>query len=522
MNTMEALDIIAFVEHHDLLNDQSLSVGQKTCLKSVYGLPMDPPELEIYKRASGRQTYQPTEHREATVIAGRRGGKTSKIAAPVACYEAFRDHGLPPGEEGFVMLLAPTIKQARIAFRYIRAYLRRSRLLSQHIASTTKDEIKLDNGITIGCYACTYDGVRGRTIIAGICDEVGFWSHDETAANPDQEVLAALRPGMATVRNAKLLKISTPYSKEGVLWTEFQQRSELDFPVLQLSSEELNPTFTSSILETERRRSEETFRREFLAEFTDSITGWIVPELLDPCIVRGRTEVPYTTDAIFIAVADPAFVRDDFALAILSRRDDGRIIVNRVVRWSGTKAAPLGHEDVLAQVKSILDEYQINSLTGDQHCFELIQQILERLGIYYQKYNFDARTRPEIFANLRQLLLQGKIELLDNPELLHQLRSLQEHRTDRGQVDIRPAGGSKDDLAVAVALAASELAKKPTGGGWQVLDPGPPAPRIDYNGWGGNPSYTTLNFEPDISEAILNGRPLTAEQEDRLLFGRSY
>jgi hypothetical protein len=179
----------------------------------------------------------------------------------------------------------------------------------------------------------------------------------------------------------------------------------------------------------------------------------------------------------------------------------------------------LGHEDVLGQVKSILDEYQINSLTGDQHCFELIQQILERLGICYKKYNFDARTRPEIFANLRQLLLQRKIELLDNPELLRQLRSLQEHRTDRGQVDIRPAGGAKDDLAVAVALAASELAKQPAGPGWVVLDPEPSPLRIDPNGWGGNPGYASLNFEPDISEAILNGRELTPEQEDRLLFG---
>src|SRR5712691_9141300 len=142
--------------------------------------------------------YDATEQREVTIIAGRRSGKT-KNAARIACFEAFRDHGLPPGEEGYVMLLAPTIAQARIAFRYIRNYIRGSRVLSTRVVSMTKDEIKLDNGITIGCYACTYDGVRGRTIVAAICDEMAFWSHEETAANPDEEVIAALLPGMVTV-----------------------------------------------------------------------------------------------------------------------------------------------------------------------------------------------------------------------------------------------------------------------------------------------------------------------------------
>jgi len=372
---MESLDIIAFIEHADLLNDQSSSISQKTCLKAIYGLPLDPQELEIYKRATGRQTYDAAEQQEVTIIAGRRSGKTTKIAARIVCFEAVRDHGLPQGEEGYVMLLAPTLKQAKIAFRAIHRDLRRSPVLSAWVVRTTKDEIELKNGIIIGCYACTYDGVRGHSVVAAVCDELGFWSDEDTAANPAEEVIAALMPGMATVRNSKLVKISTPFRKDGVLWREFQQRAELDFAVWQLSSQEMNPTISSSILERERDRSAERFRREFLAEFTDSVSGWIVPELLDPCIVRGRTELPYTSDGIFVAVADPAFVRDDFALAILSRRDDGRIVVHRVARWSGTKAAPLGHEDVLGQVKSILSEYQLNSLIGDRHCYDLIRQL---------------------------------------------------------------------------------------------------------------------------------------------------
>jgi hypothetical protein len=57
-------------------------------------------------------------------------------------------------------------------------------------------------------------------------------------------------------------------------------------------------------------------------------------------------------------------------------------------------------------------------------------------------------------------LLQGKIELPEDAELLRQLRSLREKKTERGHVDVRTSGAIKDDKAIALALAANELAKR--------------------------------------------------------------
>ena len=92
----------------------------------------------------------------------------------------------------------------------------------------------------------------------------------------------------------------------------------------------------------------------------------------------------------------------------------------------------------------------------------MIRQELLKLGIYYEDFAFGSHTRAEIFGNLKHLLVQRKIELLDNPLLLRELLSLEELKTDRGLVDVRPSGGMKDDLAVVVALAASELTKRPS------------------------------------------------------------
>ena len=55
-------------------------------------------------------------------------------------------------------------------------------------------------------------------------------------------------------------------------------------------------------------------------------------------------------------------------------------------------------------------------------------------------------------------MAQQKIAIVDEPELLGQLRSLEEVRTPSGQVDIR-APRCKDDLAIVVALAAFELSR---------------------------------------------------------------
>jgi hypothetical protein len=57
--------------------------------------------------------------------------------------------------------------------------------------------------------------------------------------------------------------------------------------------------------------------------------------------------------------------------------------------------------------------------------------------------------------------VQGKIQILNDPDLLRQLRTLRVEKTSRGQIDIRPSSGN-DDIAVALALAANEaIMQKP-------------------------------------------------------------
>jgi hypothetical protein len=105
----------------------------------------------------------------------------------------------------------------------------------------------------------------------------------------------------------------------------------------------------------------------------------------------------------------------------------------------------------------------------------MIREQLLELGIYFEEFTFGPHTRPEIFGNLKHLLNQRKIELLDIPELLEQLRNLEERRMDGGRIDIQPAGRMRDDLGVVVALCCSELSK------YEGVIPAPQLGLLDRN-----------------------------------------
>ena len=134
------LNIIDFISELNLLQGAELSPTQGTILKATYGLELNQAEFEIYCRATGRNTYQPREQLEVTVIVGRQGGKTSRIGALCAVYESFR-HALRPGERAYVYLIAPVTDQARIAFRFIRDYIFASPVLNKKVKKSARAKL---------------------------------------------------------------------------------------------------------------------------------------------------------------------------------------------------------------------------------------------------------------------------------------------------------------------------------------------------------------------------------------------
>src|SRR5215210_8067188 len=166
-------------------------------LKAIFGLPMNSEDLILFNLHTGRTLPPIGGAKETFLIIGRRGGK-SFISALVTCFIAcFIDFNpfITVGETLVVMCLARDKEQARIVFRYVKAILNHVAPLRGMIVDQRTDEIELTSGVTIMVKASDFAGVRGPTIACVVADEIAFWPSQ--GANPDDEVLSAIRPAMA-------------------------------------------------------------------------------------------------------------------------------------------------------------------------------------------------------------------------------------------------------------------------------------------------------------------------------------
>lgn len=426
-------------------------------LKALFGLEMDAEDLEIYRKHTGRKREPTKALGEAWVAAGRRGGK-SRVGALLAVFLAcFRDYSkvLAAGERGVVMVLANDRKQAQVVFKYIKALLQVP-LLSRLVVRETADTIDLGNDISVEVHTSSYRSVRGRTIVAAVLDEIAFWDDPDTA-NPDIEVVNALRPGMATVPGSMLLAISTPYARRGVLWDAFDKhygRDDSDVLVWQAPTMMMNPTLSESVVHKAFESDPVAAASEYGAEFRRDIAGLFSIEALEAVTKRGRYELAPSDGANYGAFVDPSGGSyDSFTLAIghSAWRPGGETVVLDCVR---ERRPPFSPEDVVEEYANLLRSYHLADVTGDRYAGSWVAETFAKHGISYRPADL---TRSQLYLAFLPIVNSGRVELLDDKRLITQLSRLERRTSRSGQDSVDHPRGSHDDIANAVAGVASLL-----------------------------------------------------------------
>src|SRR5262249_44176643 len=140
------------------------------------------------------------------------------------------------------------------------------------------------NRITVEVATANFRTVRGYTLVAGVCDEIAHWQ-GEDSANPDTEVLAALRPAMITIPNAMLLCGSSPYAKKGAMYDAYSRHYGKDGPVLvwNAPSTKMNPTIPQSEVDAAIEADPAYASAEWLACFRDDIADFVPREVVMSC-----------------------------------------------------------------------------------------------------------------------------------------------------------------------------------------------------------------------------------------------
>jgi hypothetical protein len=448
MNLIEAINDPALFKNH--FRDAATWAAWRSCLCALFGLTMSDDELETFQKCTGRTRWPERAFKEGWLICGRRGGKSFTLALIAVHLAAFKDwrQYLTSGERGHIVVIAADRKQARVIFNYIRSLLQDTPMLADLITRETGEEIDLDNRISIEVCTCSYRTIRGRTIVAALCDEIAFWQ-SEGSANPDEEVLTAIRPAMATVPGSMLLCASSPYARRGALWDAHAKWYGVeDAPVLvwRASTQTMNPTVSDFFIQEAYERDPASAAAEYGAEFRTDVERLLTREAVTACVDEGVFERPHERKHNYIAFVDPSGSSNDAFTLAIAHKENKTCLLDLLREHN----PPFSPEAVISEYASILKKYRLSSVHGDKYAGEFVAELFRKNGVNYMP---SERTKSEIYIDTVPAINSGALTLLDNNKLIAQLIGLERRARAGGRDTIDHGPGAHDDLCNAAAGA---------------------------------------------------------------------
>jgi hypothetical protein len=424
-------------------------------IAAIFALPMTAEQLRLYRLVTGRQMPPAGVAREIWLVVGRRGGKSrllALISVWLACFYDYSDY-LSPGEKGTVQVIASDRRQARTIIRYVKSFLTGIPMLAKMIEGETQESVSLDNNVVIEVHTASFRSVRGFTLVAALLDELAFFQSDDSA-NPDTEILAAIKPGMATIPNALLLCASSPYAKRGALyqaWKDHYGKEGDPIIVVQAATDIVNPKIDPQVIADAYAADPASASAEYGACFREDLAEWIAREAVEACVSDGIFERPYVSDQKYIAFCDPAggSGKDSFTLAI-AHRENGMAVLD-VIR---ERKPPFSPEGAIEEYALVLKAYGISKVIGDRFGGEFPRELFRKHHIDYEP---SAKPKSDLYRDCLPLLNSKKADLLDNTKLVNQFIGLERRTARSGKDSIDHMPGAHDDLANAAAGALCNL-----------------------------------------------------------------
>jgi hypothetical protein len=441
---------------HDVMVDQALLGSRfgstwaawEIVAKAIDALPLTDDQASIWREHTGRSAPPSGPCRELWLVCGRRSGKSRFAALLAVCAAAFKEYHLAPGERGVVMLIAADRKQARVLKSYVLGLLE-APILAGMVEKVTKETIVLTNGIDIEIHTCSFRTVRGYSVVCAVCDEVAYWSSDELGANPDSEVIAALRPALASA-GGLLVALSSPYARRGELWRAHEKHfSQDEDPVIvwQSDTRTMNPTIPTHVIEDAYTDDPSVAAAEWGGEFRRDVESFASRESVEAAIETGCFERGHVQGRVYHAFVDPAGGSGKDSMTLAISHLEGNITVLDLLR---EQRPPFSPEACTKSFAETMKSYGLHRGQGDAYAGSWPTEAFAKVGIVYRP---SAEAKSRIYERLLPALNSGRIRLLDHPRLKAQLLAL-ERRTSRGAKDsIDHPPGQHDDVVNAAAGA---------------------------------------------------------------------
>jgi len=430
----------------------------RSCIKAALAEPLAADERVVFDKLAGGREPPREPVSEFVILKGRASGGTQCMAATAVYLATCREWRCDPGQIPVVLVLARDREQATVAFRFALGTLESSPVLSREIESTTANRIVLKSGVEIHIATSDYRAVRGRSIIASVCDELALWPVTADSANPDTEVLTALRPGLARFPGSMLICVSTVYAQAGALY-EYDRRyfgtDNARVLVVKGGTRDFNETFPQSVIDAELERDAVAAGAEYLCIYRTDVAAFVDAPLIDSVTRSEPREIPHRTvnpdgsPRVYRGGLDISGGRSDSTAAAVAHTEGQRVVVDACRRWT----APHDPKAVAMQVAEFFKAYHLTAATGDHYGAELARSLYADAGLTLIT---SEHPRSDVYLRLLPLMTTGCAELPPDPTLRVELLGLERRtaRNGKDSIDHRPGSTAHDDLANAVALAA--------------------------------------------------------------------
>jgi hypothetical protein len=424
----------------------------RTLLIAAMGESLTADERLLFHELTGRD-HEPNQRVEEFVgVIGRRGGKSRAISVLATYIAALCEHPmLAPGERGLVLCIAPDVDQASVILDYITANFEQSPMLRDQIHKRVKWALKLRDGIDIEVRASDFRRLRGVTCVACVADESAFW-RSENSTNPDCEILAAVRPTLATTRGPLFL-ISSPYARRGELWSLYSRHygptGDPLILVAKADSRTMNPSLPQSVVDRAMERDPASAAAEYLATFRTDIESFVNLEAVAACVTKDVREREPQAGIKYYAAIDPSGGSSDSMTLCISHRDRASGVI--VIDCIRERTPPFSPEAVCREFAATLKSYNVSKVASDRYGGAWPTEQFYKCGIACEPFELP---KSDLYLALLPLINSTKIELLDHSKMLNQLTGLERRTARSGKDSIDHAPGGHDDLINAVAGAA--------------------------------------------------------------------
>jgi hypothetical protein len=437
----------------DLLSGDSWRAW-RILLIAIVGEKLTKAERVFFKELTGRDCEPGEPVEEFWGIIGRRGGKTRATAVLAAYLATCIDYRgiLAPGERGVIPLLAASVQQAASAFAFIEGIFTVSPNLKDLVDGATSDTIGLTTGVDIEVRPASFRTIRGITAIAVIADELAFWRSDDSA-NPDREILKALRPSLATT-GGPLIAISSPHAKRGELFNTWKRHygPEGDPLILvaKAPTRAMNPSLSQRVIDRAIEADPEAASAEYMAEWRGDLDSCFDPEAIAACVVTGLTVRAPLAGVTYRGHCDPSGGSGDAMTLAIGHLDNGRPVLDCVLE----RRAPFNPDDVTREFSETLKQYGVARVTGDRYGGSYPAERFAAYGVHYEPAELN---RSELYLALLPLVNSHGVDLLDNKRMISQFCALERRtaRSGKDSVDHPPQG--HDDISNSVAGVIVDL-----------------------------------------------------------------